>query len=166
MGSRHSRPKAAVTEIALTMALLATACGGGGDGASTRADAPAAPATGGGSDKPADAGGDFCAQVKEALSQVGTYMEAAISSDPEVRRRTLTKQKDLNAKLLKAAPKEIRRDLETQTRDQDAMIDAQIRGDDAAAAALIAKPEFQAATARVGTYYKDKCGLTFTGSGG
>lgn len=165
MGSRMTRPRSALAAVAITLTMLATACGGG-DEVSPTADDPAAPATTGGSDTPKDAGGDFCTQLKDSSSQLGPLLEASVSSDPEVRLQAFTKQKDLNAKLLKAAPKEIRSDFETQTRTQDAMIDAQIQGDQVAAAALAAKPEFQAAVARLGTYYKDKCGIDLTRPGG
>ena len=156
----------------LMLAVLATACGGGGEDTATKTDAPAAAATGGSDDRATSGGGNFCDLVKAQSAELASddkgfsFLDDATSTDPAVRKRALDKLKASNAELLKAAPGGIRSDMAIQVQAQEAMIDAQIRGDQAAASAAAMAPEFQAATARVGTYLKDQCGIDYTTSGG
>lgn len=173
MRSRRTRRNDAVAAVVLALGVLATACGGGGeDTASSKADAPAAAVTAGSEDKASSGGGNFCDLVKAQSAELASddqgfgFLDDATSTDPAVRRRAFDKLKASNAELLKASPRGIRSDMEIQVRAQEAMMDAQIRGDQAAASALVTAPEFQAATARVGTYLKDQCGIDYTTSGG
>ena len=112
--------------------------------------------------------GAFCDAVKAQFAQLSS-VGAASSLDTAVRQQYFIKQKELNAKVREAAPPGVRRSVDTQTGASDALADARIRGDAAAASAAIARaasPETRAAGTRVSAYVKDHCGFEATTAGG
>jgi hypothetical protein len=155
----------------MATALLVAACGGGGgDGTQASSDGvnPSAPAAGGTAGKATGGDGAFCDAVKAQFAQLSSVGDAS-SLDAGVRQRYFVTQKELNAKVRAAAPSGVRKDVETQTGASDALADARIRGDAAAAAAAstqVRSSETQAAGTRVSAYVKDHCGFEATTPGG
>jgi hypothetical protein len=160
--------RSALTVVVIAVAVLLSACGGGGgthaasDGVTTSVSAAggtAAKATGG--------DGAFCDAVRAQFAQLSSVGDAS-SLDAGVRLQYFTTQKELNANVRGAAPAALRKDIDTQTGASDALADARIRGDAAAATAAstqVRAPETQAAGTRVSAYVKDHCGFEATPGG-
>ena len=159
-----------LTAMVMGAILLAVGCGNADDGtqASSEGVGTSAPAAGGTAAKGTGGDGAFCDAVKAQFAQLSSVGDAS-SLDAAVRQQYFIKQKDLNAKVREAAPSGVRSDVETQTGASDALADARIRGDAAAASAASARvtsPETRAAGTRVSAYVKDYCGFAATtGSG-
>lgn len=150
-----------VLPAVLATAMLLAACGGADDKtpASSEGAVSSTPAA------PGAASGAFCDAVKAQFAQLSVVGDAS-STDAGVRQRYFVKQKDLNATVRATAPSGLRKDLETQTGASDALADARMRGDAAAAAAAItlaSAPETQAAGARVAAYVTEHCGVGAAG---
>ena len=167
--SAHARSALAVVMMVATVVLVA--CGGGGGGGDTRASSdnvnPPVSVAGGTAAKATGGDGAFCDAVKAQFSQLSSVGDSS-SLDAGVRLQYFTKQKELNAKVRAAAPSALRKDIDTQTGASDALADARIRGDAAAAASASAQvraPETLAAGTRVSTYAKDHCGFEATPAG-
>lgn len=159
----------ALTAMVMAAILLVAACGNADDGtqASPEDVSTSAPA-GGTAAKGTGGDGAFCDAVKAQFAQLSSVGDAS-SLDAAVRQQYFIKQKDLNAKVREAAPSGVRSDVETQTGASDALADARLRGDAAAASAAIARatsPEARAAGTRVSAYVKDHCGFEATTGGG
>ncbi len=171
MQFRLTRARSGLAAVVLTIALMATACGGGGDDeASPGPDATSAPASDGGAEKTTgEGGGVYCDLLADQAAQLTAYLAGAATADPAARTQFIATQKELNNKVLQAAPAGIRSDVETQVRASNALADAQISGDPAAitaASGRLTTPEYQAATSRVGVFNKAQCGIDVTSPGG
>lgn len=168
--TRNSGTWPALTAMVMAAVLLAAACGNADDGTQTSSEgvSTSAPAAGGTAAKGTGGDGAFCDAVKAQFAQLSSVGDAS-SLDAAVRQQYFIKQKELNAKVREAAPSRVRSDVETQTGASDALADARIRGDAAAASAAIARatsPETRAAGTRVSAYVKDHCGIEATPGGG
>ena len=158
---RVAGARSALTVVAMAAAVLLAACGGDGTEASSDGVSTTVPAAGGTAAKAASGDGAFCDAVKAQFAQLSSVGDAS-SLDAGVRLQYFTRQKELNANVRGAAPAAVRRDVDTQTGASDALADARIRGDAAAAAAASTQaraPETQAAGTRVSAYVKDNCGF-------
>ena len=161
--------RSALTVVVIAAAVLLSACGGGGDGTHAASDgvSTSVSAAGGTAVKATGGDGAFCDAVKAQFAQLSSVSDAS-SLDAGVRLQYFTKQKELNAKVRGAAPAALRKDIDTQTGASDALADARIRGDAAAATAAstqVRAPETQAAGTRVSAYVKDHCGFEATPGG-
>lgn len=161
--------RSALTGVLMAAAVLLAACGGGsgGDAAPSDGAGSSVPAAGGTVPKATGGDGAFCDAVKAQFAQLSSAGDAS-SLDAGVRLQYFTKQKELNAKVRGVAPGALRKDIDTQTSASDALADARLRGDAAAAAAASAQvraPETQAAGTRVSAYVKDHCGFEATPGG-
>ncbi len=169
MQFRLTRPGSGLAAVVLTIAVMATACGGGGDDeASPGPNATSAPASDGGADKARGEGGAYCDVLNEQAALLTAFLSRSPAADPATQQQFIATQKELNNKALKAAPTGIRSDVETQVRASNAVADAQISGDPAAMTAATERlrtSEFQAAASRVDAYNKDQCGIDATSLG-
>ena len=166
----RTRTRSALSLAVTATALFVAACGGGGgNGSQASSDGVnTSPAGGGSAGQAPGNDGAFCEAVKAQVAQLASVGDAS-SLDAGVRQRYFVTQKELNANVRGAAPSGLRTDVETQTRASDALADARIRGDAAAAAAASAQvrsSETQAAGTRVTAYVKDHCGFEATAPGG
>ena len=153
----------ALAVLAMTGAVLLSACGGGGDGTPAASDGASTsdPAAGGTAPKATGGDGAFCDAVKGQFAQLSSVGDAS-SVDTAVRVQYFVKLKELNARVRATAPTAVRKDVETQTSASDALADARIGGDAAsatAASAQVRAPETQAAGSRVSAYVTDHCGF-------
>ena len=156
--------RSGLTAVVLATGMLMAACGGADDKTPASSEGavsstPAAP--------PGAASGAFCDAVKAQFAQLSAVGDAS-SVDAAVRQRYFVKQKELNATVRETAPSALRKDLETQTGAGDALADARLRGDAAAAAAaitLVTAPETQAAGARITAYVTEHCGAAASRGG-
>ncbi|MDQ2825821.1 MAG: hypothetical protein M3Y04_02455 [Actinomycetota bacterium] len=127
--------------------------GGAGAGAN---EATAAP-----SNQPkASGGGDFCAVVRDQLNGLATVFPTDFAATDQL--KTYGKYlEDTNAKLLAAAPGEIRAALETQVGVSNASAKSYRAGTrpPADVTAQLRAPEYRSAAEKVAAYAKDKCGI-------
>lgn len=166
---RSANARSALAVVMMIAAVVLMACGGGGDGTHASSEDVNTPVSAADRTAANAAGGDgaFCDAVKAQFAQLSSVGDSS-SLDAGVRLQYFTKQKELNAKVRGAAPVALRKDVDTQTGASDALADARIRGDAAAAAAAstqVRAPETLAAGARVSTYVKDHCGFEATPAG-
>lgn len=169
--TRNTRMCPALTAMVMAAILFAAACGNTDDGtqSSSGGVSTLAPAAGGTAVTGTGTGtdGEFCDAVKAQFAQLSSVGDAS-SLDAAVRQQYFVTQKELNAKVREAAPSSVRSDVEIQTGASDALADARLGGDAAAASAAIARAtsaETQAAGARVSAYVKDHCGFEVTTGG-
>jgi hypothetical protein len=152
----------------MVAAVVLVACAGGDDtqASSDDVNTPVSAAEGTAA-KAAGGDGAFCDAVKAQFAQLSSVGDST-SLDAGVRLQYFTKQKELNARVRGAAPAALRKDIDIQTGASDALADARIRGDAAAAASAssqVRAPETLAAGTRVSTYVKDHCGFEATPGG-
>ncbi len=145
--------------------LLATACGGGdgNEATKTKGAPPASPAAAGRNNVSVAGGGKFCDVIKAQFAAFTEYTDAPLLDVAAHKRYGLT-SKQLNDKLVKTAPAELRADVVAQTRVANGVADAFASGRSPGAAALaqLRSPEYRAAARRVAAYAKDHCGIEVT----
>ena len=108
---------------ALAAALLATACGSGsGNAVSDKAGTTASVGTAAENPK-SGGGGDFCTVVRDQLSGLGKVFPKDFSAADQLKAYG-EYLKDTNAKLMAAAPGDIRSPLEVQVRVSNAMAES------------------------------------------
>jgi hypothetical protein len=172
------RRSISLVALAAVLVLGATACGG--DDASSSSDTTAVSSAATGGDSGSTATGDFCEASREQLARattggqqelLGTVLPGLLDpSKAEASRAQLRKlTNDLregNEAVVAAAPTEIRDDLDTLlsafTALYDALEDADYdvtKVDIEALSGVPDDPKLEAAAGRVGTYYKDRCGI-------
>jgi hypothetical protein len=134
---------------------LVTACGSSSGSGSTSS-------SGGSSSQPAGGGGgNFCAVVREQLAQLNKVFPKDFSA-PDQLKAYGGYIEESNAKIVAAAPSEIRADVETQARISSAVAASYKNGVRPSSASLtqLRSPEYQAAAKKVAAYAKDKCGIS------
>jgi hypothetical protein len=159
--------------IVLAMAVLATGCGGSdGDSESDRGEASPESKTGSPaptseetSEKSGGGGGNYCDLARASVAQLNEEnLEAVMSPDLAVRQKWFDEQKKRNDELAKAAPAQIRGDLELMVDVTNELGNATFisRDPDATRAATnrLGSPEVSAAIERVGRYNENECGIT------
>ena len=137
---------------ALALVVLATGCGSGGGSATT----------GGGTTQPkAAAGGDFCAVVRDELNALKTALPKDYSAPDQMKAYGAFIEQS-NAKLVAAAPGEIRADVQTQAQATSAVAASWKTGvrPSADALAQLRTPQYKAASTKVAAYIRDKCGIS------
>jgi hypothetical protein len=141
----------------LAIAVLVTACGS----SSSSSSGGSTGSSGGGGPQAAGGGGDFCKVVREQLAELKTVMPKDFSNADQLKTYG-TFIEDSNAKIVAAAPAEIRADVETQARISTAAAASYKSGGrpSSAVAAQLRSPEYQAAAKKVALYAKDKCGIS------
>ncbi len=113
-------------------------------------------------------GGNFCAVVRAQLNGLKAAFPKNFTA-PDQLKTYGAYLKETNAKVLAAAPTEIRSAVETQTKVSNAAADSYLAGKAAPPPDVLKQlrsPEFLAAAKQLATYGKDRCGLnpsSFTG---
>jgi hypothetical protein len=136
----------AVMSVVLAVSVATTACQSGGPVSNAHANEP------------------FCKAMATQVEAVTQFVKPGKDNDPnhpDMARATkyFTDAKELNATLVKTAPASLEMDVALQTKNANAMIDAQLSRDTArinAASDAIGTPENLAAGTHMGEY----CGYT------
>ncbi len=137
----------------LALALLVTACGPSGGTSSSGSGAGPSPAGG-------NSGGDFCKVIRDQLAGLNNVFPKDFSSADQLKAYG-TYLEETNAKVLAAAPSEIRADVDIQVRVSNASAASYKSGvrPSAATAAQLRTAEYRSAAQKVAAYAKDKCGI-------
>lgn len=146
----------------IAVGLLATACGStdnsnkvSGSGSSATPQS----ASGG--------GGDFCAVLRDELNGLSAAFPKDMSSADQLKVYGAYIEQT-NAKLVAAAPAEIKDAIQTQARVSNAQAGSYKSGVNPPRelSAQLRTPEYQAAAQKVAAYAKDKCGISPSASAG
>jgi hypothetical protein len=104
----------------------------------------------------------FCTLLEAQYASLSKAQAQGDFADPAKRKAYFTEQKEMNAKILAAAPKELESTAALQVKNSNAACDAQLAGDRArsqAASAVLASKENVDASARM----RDYCGIKAPG---
>lgn len=100
----------------------------------------------------------FCKLIEAQYASLSKAQAQGALTDPAKRKAYFTEQREMNAKILAAAPKELESTVALQVKNSNAVYDAQLAGDRAgsqAASAVLASKENIDASARM----RDYCGI-------
>ncbi|MEA2932865.1 MAG: hypothetical protein QOI56_1650 [Actinomycetota bacterium] len=144
----------------LALAVLGSACSSGNgsalsdNGSLTTKGSQATPTS-------KAAGGDFCAVLRDQLAALDSVFPKDFAAPDQLKAYGEFLEQS-NARLLAAAPDDIRPAMETQARVGNAQVASYKAGTTPPAdvTAQLRTPEFTAASQQLAAYAKDRCGIT------